>query len=121
MKLTRLSDAPDFTLPDQNGTMHSLSQYKGKWVLIYFYPKDDTAGCTAEACGLRDNMPQFKKLNCVVLGISFDTVKSHKKFVDKFTLPFTLLSDEDKKVIKLYDVWQEKEFICRKYMGTVRT
>ncbi len=113
--------APDFSLNDQNGNEHTLSQYEGKWVLLYFYPKDDTPGCTKEACSLRDAMPDFKKLDAIVLGISCDTEKSHKKFVEKYTLPFTLLADTDKKVVKLYDVWGQKKFMGREYDGIFRT
>lgn len=113
--------APDFTLPDQDGKMHTLSAYQGKWVLLYFYPKDDTPGCTAQACAIRDAEPDFKKLKAVVLGISVDTVKSHKKFAEKYGLPFTLLADEDKKVVKKYGVWGLKKFMGREYEGVMRT
>ena len=112
--------APDFSLPDQDGKKHSLADYKGKWVLIYFYPKDDPPGCTKEACMIRDNLPDFsagggsasggKKLNCTVLGISVDSVKSHNKFAEKYKLPFTLLADEKKEVVKKYGAWQKKSF-----------
>jgi peroxiredoxin Q/BCP len=112
--------APAFSLPDQAGTIHKLSDYKGKWVLLYFYPKDDTLGCTKEACMLRDNFPYFKKLKAVVLGASVDSVKSHDKFVKKYQLPFTLLADEDKKLVTDYGVWGEKKFMGRTYMGTNR-
>lgn len=112
--------APDFTLPDQDGKKHKLSDYKGEWILLYFYPKDDTPGCTTEACTLRDNLPKFGKLKAKVFGISVDSVASHKKFADKYKLPFTLLADEDKKVVEKYGVWQEKSMYGRKYMGTVR-
>ncbi len=112
--------APDFTLPDQDGNKHKLSDYKGQWALIYFYPKDDTTGCTTEACAIRDNFPKFGKLKAKVLGISIDSVASHKKFADKYKLPFTLLADEEKKVVNKYGVWQEKSMYGRKYMGTVR-
>ena len=113
--------APAFSAPDQNGKVHKLSDYVGKWVLIYFYPKDDTSGCTAQACSIRDELPNFKKLKAVVLGISVDSVTSHKKFVDKYGLPFTLLSDEDKKIVNKYGVLGEKSMYGRKYMGTNRT
>lgn len=113
--------APGFSLPDQNDKEHKLSDYHGKWVLIYFYPKDDTPGCTTEACAIRDNMPNFKKLDLKVLGISADPVSKHKKFIDKYNLNFTLLSDEDKKVIKEYGVWDKKKFMGREYMGIMRT
>jgi peroxiredoxin Q/BCP len=111
--------APDFTLPDQNGDKHKLSDYQGQWVLLYFYPKDDTSGCTTEACALRDNFPKFKK-GAVILGVSIDSVASHKKFAAKYKLPFTLLADEDKKVVNMYGVWAEKSMYGRKYMGTLR-
>lgn len=101
--------------------MHKLSDYLGKYVLIYFYPKDDTTGCTKEACAIRDDFYNFEKLKCEVLGISIDSVKSHKKFAEKYKLPFTLLSDEGKKVVEKYGVWQEKSMYGRKYMGTVRS
>ncbi len=112
--------APDFTLPDQDGNKHKLSDYKGQWVLVYFYPKDNTPGCTTEACALRDNFPAFKKLKIQVFGISADSGKSHKKFVDKYQLPFTLLADEDKKTAKKYGVWEEKSMFGVKYMGILR-
>lgn len=115
------SKAPDFKLPDKDGKEHSLKDYKGKWVLLYFYPKDDTPGCTKEACAIRDNLPDFKKLKLTVLGVSVDTVKSHKKFAEKYDLPFTLLADEDKSVVKKYGVWAKKKFMGREYMGTLRT
>ena len=113
--------APDFTLSDQDDKNHKLSDYKGKWVLLYFYPKDDTSGCTKEACMIRDELPNFKKLKVSVLGVSVDSVKSHKKFAEKYGLPFALLSDEDKKVVDKYGVWAEKSMYGRKYMGTLRT
>lgn len=113
--------APDFTLPDQDGVLHTLSKYKGKWVLVYFYPKDDTGGCTKQACALRDADPDFSKLKAVVLGISADSVAKHKKFVEKYQLPFTLLADETKKVVKKYGVWGLKKFMGREYEGIFRT
>ncbi|MAF13282.1 MAG: thioredoxin-dependent thiol peroxidase [Parcubacteria group bacterium] len=113
--------APAINLPDQDGKNHKLSDYKGKNVLIYFYPKDDTPGCTKQACDIRDNLPKFKKLNAVVFGISKDSVDKHKKFADKYKLPFTLLSDEDLKVLKSYGVWVKKNMMGREYMGIVRT
>lgn len=115
------SPAPDFSLPDQDGNIHTLSDQKGQWVLIYFYPKDDTPGCTVQACAIRDDYPAFEKLGVQVFGISADSVKSHAKFVEKYELPFTVLSDEDKKVLSLYGVWQEKSFMGRTYMGIVRS
>ncbi len=113
--------APDFTLPDQDGKMHTLSDYQGKWVLMYFYPKDDTTGCTAEACAIRDDIPAFKKLKAVVFGISADSVASHKKFAEKYKLPFTLLADENKKVITKYGVWGIKKMYGREYEGIFRS
>ncbi len=113
--------APDFTLPDQYGKFHQLSDYRGQWALLYFYPKDDTPGCTKEACSIRDALPDFKKLKIVVLGVSKDSVQSHKKFADKYELPFTLLADEDKKVVNLYGVWAKKKFMGREYMGVLRS
>lgn len=121
MKLKIGQSAPNFTLPDQNGKDHKLSDYKGSWVLVYFYPKDDTPGCTKEACSIRDNFPKFKKSKAIVLGVSVDSVKSHAKFAEKYDLPFILLSDEDKKVVKKYGVWAKKKFMGKEYMGTVRT
>lgn len=112
--------APDFTLLDQNSQQHSLKQYRGKWVIVYFYPKDDTPGCTIEACTFRDNFASLKRAGIVVLGVSVDTVKKHAKFVEKYELPFILLSDEEKEVVKLYDVWGKKKFMGREYMGTNR-
>lgn len=115
------SRAPDFTLPDQNGTAHSLGDYQGKWVLLYFYPKDDTPGCTIEACTIRDQFKDFKKIDAIVLGVSTDSVASHKKFAMKYELPFTLLADENKEVVGAYGVFGEKKFMGRTYMGTKRT
>lgn len=113
--------APQFMLTDQDGELRSLMDYRGQWVLLYFYPKDDTPGCTKEACGFRDNLPKFKKQSAVVLGVSTDSVKSHQKFVKKYGLPFTLLADEEKKVVEAYGVWGSKKFMGREYMGTLRT
>ncbi len=121
MKLKINQKAPDLTLLDQNGKKHKLSNYKGKWVLLYFYPKDDTPGCTKEACAIRDSFPDFKKLKITVLGVSVNSVKSHKKFADKYKLPFTLLADESKAVVNKYGVWAKKKFMGREYMGTLRT
>ncbi|MBI1908290.1 thioredoxin-dependent thiol peroxidase [Candidatus Uhrbacteria bacterium] len=112
--------APDFSLPDQEGKAHALSAYRGQWVLLYFYPKDDTPGCTTEACGLRDVYPDFERLGIQVFGISTDSVKSHGKFVQKYELPFTLLADEEKTVVNAYGVWGKKKFMGREYMGTAR-
>ena len=113
--------APDFTLPDQNGDLHSLSEYKGKKIILYFYPKDNTPGCTKQACGFAERYPQFIEKGAVVLGISKDSVASHKKFEEKYGLPFTILSDPELKVIQAYDVWQEKKNYGKTYMGVVRT
>jgi peroxiredoxin Q/BCP len=115
------SSAPLFALPDQNGKEHSLVDHKGKWVLLYFYPKDDTPGCTKEACAIRDSFPDFKKLKIVVFGVSVDSVESHKKFEEKYELPFTLLSDDKKEVVKKYGVWGKKKLMGHEYEGTLRT
>ena len=113
--------APDFTLPDQNGTNHSLSDYLGTKVILYFYPRDNTAGCTKQACGFGDLYPQFEEKGAVVIGISKDSVASHKKFEEKYGLPFTLLSDTEKTVIQAYDVWKEKKMAGKVSMGVIRT
>lgn len=115
------SKAPQFSLKDEKGKVHKLSDYLGKYVLLYFYPKDDTSGCTKQACMIRDEFPNFKKIKCVVLGVSIDSVESHTKFKQKYDLPFTLLSDEEKKVVQKYGVWAEKSMYGKKYMGTLRT
>ncbi|MCM8812118.1 MAG: thioredoxin-dependent thiol peroxidase [Candidatus Omnitrophica bacterium] len=114
------STAPDFSLQDQNGKTHKLSDYKGQWVLVYFYPKDDTPGCTKEACGLRDQISGFKKLKAQVFGVSADSVESHGKFAEKFNLPFPLLADPQKQMINAYGVWGEKQFMGKTYMGIQR-
>ncbi len=113
--------APAFKLKNQDGTTVSLSEYKGKNVVLYFYPKDNTSGCTAEACNFRDEFPKFGKLDAVILGVSPDSVQSHKKFSEKYNLPFTLLSDEGKEMLEKYGVWKEKSMYGRKYMGVERT
>lgn len=113
--------APDFTLPDQNGKMHSLSEYRGQRVILYFYPKDNTAGCTKQACNFGELMPQFREKGAVILGVSKDSVASHKRFQEKYGLPFTLLSDTEKTVIESYDVWKEKKNYGKVSMGVVRT
>ena len=113
--------APDFSLPDQNGEIHSLEEYKGKKVILYFYPRDNTAGCTKQACGFAERYPQFLEKNAVVLGVSKDSVASHKKFEEKYELPFTLLSDTELSCIQAYDVWKEKNNYGKKTMGVVRT
>lgn len=111
--------APSFNLPDQNGKFHSLNQYVGSWVLLYFYPKDMTPGCTTEACSFRDHYEQLKN-NVVVLGVSADSVKSHQKFAQKHQLPFPLLSDESKDTIKAYQAWGPKKFMGREFLGVRR-
>ena len=113
--------APDFTLPDQNGEMRSLSDYRGQRVILYFYPKDMTSGCTKQACGFAGLYPQFREKGAVVLGVSKDSVASHKRFEEKYGLPFTLLSDTEKEVIQAYDVWKEKKLYGKVSMGVVRT
>jgi len=113
--------APSFTLPDQTGTMHTLSQYKGKWVILYFYPKDDTPGCTKEACNFRDSLKDFTDAGVVILGVSKDSVISHKKFAEKYHLTFPLLSDESKDVIQAYGAWGIKKFMGREFEGVKRT
>lgn len=113
--------APAFTLPDQKGESHALVDFRGRWVVLYFYPKDDTSGCTKEACQFRDAGAAYKKKKAVVLGVSPDGVESHLKFATKFSLPFTLLADVGSKVCQAYGVWQEKSMYGRKYMGVVRT
>ena len=113
--------APDFTLPDQNGKEHSLSDYRGKKVILYFYPRDNTAGCTKQACGFAELYPQFREKGAEVIGVSKDSVASHKKFEEKYGLPFTLLSDTELEVIKAYDVWKEKKNYGKVSMGVVRT
>ena len=116
------TQAPDFTLPDQNGQMHSLSDYRGQKVVLYFYPRDNTSGCTKQACAFGDLYPQFQEKGAVVLGVSKDTVASHKKFEQNYGLPFTLLSDTEKEVLAAYDVWVEKKSRNGKTtMGVVRT
>ena len=113
--------APSFKLKNQDGKTVSLSDLKGKPVVLYFYPKDDTSGCTKEACNFRDEFPKFKKSKAEIIGVSADSVESHKKFAEKYNLPFDLLSDEKKEVLEKYGVWQEKSMYGRKYMGIVRT
>ena len=115
------SAAPNFTLPDQKGLNHKLSQYKGRWVLLYFYPKDDTPGCTKEACMIKNSFPEFKKIKAKIFGISVDSVASHKKFHRKYKLPFDILSDENKKIVQAYGVWKRKKFAGKNFFGTLRT
>ena len=113
--------APAFSLPDQDGTMHTLEEYRGKKVVLYFYPKDNTPGCTKQACGFAERYPQFMEKGAVVIGISKDSVSSHKKFEEKYALPFTILSDPELTAIKAYDVWKEKNNYGKVSMGVVRT
>lgn len=113
--------APDFTLPDQDGNPVTLSSFHGRKVALYFYPKDDTPGCTTQACDLRDSEHALQARGVVVLGVSPDSVKSHRKFADKYGLPFTLLADENHEVAEKYGVWGEKSFLGKKYMGVERT
>ncbi len=113
--------APAISLPDKEGTKRTLKEFLGKKVVLYFYPKDNTSGCTSEACDFRDAFPNFSKTNAVIIGLSPDSVQSHKRFAEKFELPFILLSDEDKKVLEKYGVWKEKSMYGRKYMGVERT
>lgn len=113
--------APDFTLPDQNGELRSLSDYRGKKVILYFYPKDMTSGCSKQACRFAELYPQFREKDAIILGVSKDSVASHKKFEEKFGLPFTILSDKTQEVIKAYDVLKEKTLYGKKYLGVVRS
>lgn len=113
--------APSFSLPDQNGQMHTLEEYRGKKVILYFYPKDNTPGCTKQACGFGELYPQFTEKGAVVVGLSKDSVASHKRFEEKYSLPFTLLSDPELQAIQAYDVWKEKTLYGKKSMGVVRT
>lgn len=112
--------APDFELPDQEKVTHKLSDYRGKKVVLYFYPKDDTPGCTKEACSFRDSFGDFRKNGLVVLGVSKDSVASHAKFQEKYSLPFPLLSDTDTEVIKAYEAWGPKKYMGKDYMGVLR-
>ncbi|HEX7469391.1 MAG TPA: thioredoxin-dependent thiol peroxidase [Verrucomicrobiae bacterium] len=120
LKLKEGDVAPAFTVATNGGGKVSLTDFKGKNVVLYFYPRDDTPGCTKEACAFRDHFAGFRKKGAVVLGVSIDPVKSHDKFVEKFKLPFTLLADEDKKIVQAYGVWGEKSFMGRKYLGIAR-
>jgi len=115
------SPAPDFEARDQSGNLIRLSDYRGKKVVLYFYPKDDTPGCTAQACSLRDNYAALQQAGYEVLGVSVDNEKSHQKFIGKYQLPFRLLADTDQQIVEAYDVWKEKSMYGRTYMGTVRT
>ena len=119
--LTIGTNAPDFTLQDQNGREHSLSDFKGQRVVLYFYSKDMTSGCTKQACGFAELYPQFTEKGAVVIGVSKDTAASHKKFEEKYHLPFILLADPEKEAIQAYDVWKEKNMYGKATMGVVRT
>ena len=120
LKLKEGDLAPAFTAPDNGGGKVSLADFKGRRVVLYFYPKDDTPGCTKEACAFRDEYAAIHAKGAVVLGVSPDPVKSHDKFVNKFKLPFPLLADEDRRIVEAYGVWGQKSFLGRKYMGTYR-
>ena len=120
MKLKQGDRAPEFILSDQNGKKLKLSDFKGQWVLVYFYPRDNTPGCSKEACAFRDSFKEYEKIEAKVIGISTDSVESHGKFVKKYQLPFPLLADEDKKAVAQYGVWGMKKFIGKEYMGTIR-
>ena len=113
--------APDFALKDEKGKIHKLSDYRGKKVVLYFYPKDDTPGCTVQACDFRDHLKDFEKKNVVVLGVSPDDEHSHKKFIEKYKIPYTLLCDIDHKVLQMYGVWGEKQFMGKASMGLIRS
>ena len=121
MTLNPGTKAPDFTLPDQGGTERSLHEFLGRKVILYFYPKDMTSGCTKQACGFAELYPHFQEKDAVVIGVSKDSVASHRKFTDKYGLPFILLADPDTTVLQQYGVWQEKHMYGRSYMGVVRT
>ena len=120
LKLKEGDKAPDFTAATNGGGRVSLSEFEGQHVILYFYPRDNTPGCTKEACAFRDEFTAFKRRGAVVLGVSTDPPKSHDKFIEKYQLPFTLLADADKQVVKAYGVWGEKNFLGRKYLGTHR-
>ena len=113
--------APDFELPDQNGEVHKLSDYLGKKIILYFYPKDNTPGCTKQACAFKENYDDFKSQDIVVIGISKDSSASHKRFKEKYELPSLLLSDQEVEVIQAYDVWKEKKLYGKTYMGVTRS
>ena len=120
-KLNIGDKAPDFSGTDQNGNTIKLANYKGKKLVLYFYPKDNTSGCTAEACSLRDGYGRFLSQGYEILGISIDNVTSHQKFIEKNSLPFSLIADTDKEIVESYGVWGEKKFMGKTYMGTIRT
>jgi len=120
LKLKEGDPAPEFSVPASGGGQASLAEFRGKNVVLYFYPRDDTPGCTKEACAFRDRFAGFKKKGAVVLGVSIDPMRAHDKFAGKYSLPFPLLADEDKKIVRAYGVWGEKTFLGRKYQGTHR-
>ena len=112
---------PQFSLPDQDGKIHNIKDYKGQWVIIYFYPKDLTPGCTTEACNFQEALPDFNSIDAVIFGISKDSVKQHKKFANKYNLQFSLLSDENSDVCEQFGVWQKKSMYGKEYMGIARS
>ncbi len=112
--------APNFSLKDQNGQIHKLSDYLGRWVILYFYPRDNTPGCTTEACAFRDHFDVLRKMGIEIIGVSKDSITSHQNFTDRFSLPFTLLSDPERKIIQSYGAWREKTFAGKTFMGTHR-
>jgi peroxiredoxin Q/BCP len=121
MSILNIGDkAPAFKSKDQDGNIHSLTEYKGKKLVLYFYPKDDSPGCTAESCNLRDNYAGLKKKGFAIIGVSADDEKSHKKFAEKFDLPFPILADTEKKMLEAYNAWGEKSMYGKKYMGIIR-
>ena len=113
-------NATNFELPDESGLIHKLEDYKGKWIVLYFYPKDDTPGCTKEACNFRDALAELKEYGVVILGVSKDSIKSHKKFSEKYHLTFPILSDESTEIIKAYNAWGEKKFMGHEFEGVLR-
>ena len=119
--LEKGTKAPEFSLPDENGEIRNLSDYKGKKLILYFYPRDNTPGCTKQACGFANLYPQFSEKDVEIIGISKDSVASHKKFKEKYSLPFTILSDTELQIIQAYDVWKEKKLYGKTSMGIVRT
>ena len=119
--LEKGTKAPEFSLPDENGEIRNLSDYKGKKLILYFYPRDNTPGCTKQACGFANLSPQFSEKDVEIIGISKDSVASHKKFKEKYSLPFTILSDTELKTIQAYDVWKEKKLYGKTSMGILRT
>ena len=119
--LEKGTKAPEFSLPDENGEIRNLSDYKGKKLILYFYPRDNTPGCTKQACGFANLSPQFSEKDVEIIGISKDSVASHKKFKEKYSLPFTILSDTELQIIQAYDVWKEKKLYGKTSMGIVRT